>query len=277
MKLLELISEAKFSKQKQIGYHGTKPQYLRSIIKNGLIINFKEGGYGSGDEMGRFGVSLDPLESIYFTKTYRSAETISKSETFNSLVIAVSFQPKDTYMDEDDLWYNALDESDIKILYKKLRPHISYNMSDNQYAELTKIVDKMCKKYAVEKTNELISVNKLSNKIQNLLVNAIKNSVQEILLASISGESPNIREYQDKLTRYLKTIVGEKEHVRIPRNIGFSGSTKIVGLYYGNTNAHVTFYWSSIDLKPSFYGRNIQYKTPMELLSKVQDMENKND
>ena len=104
MKLIELLNEAKFSKDKQLVYHATYPKNLESIIKNGLIVNKNKDGYGSNQNNGTFGQSLDPLQSIYLTQNYNSAISIGQGMAENPLIVAVEIQPKMQFADEDNIF-----------------------------------------------------------------------------------------------------------------------------------------------------------------------------
>lgn len=283
MKLLELINEAKFAKQKKIAYHGTKPEYLRSIIKNGLIINFKENGYGSGD-LGHFGVSLEPLESLYFTKTYKEAKTISNMDSLDSLVVVISYQPKEALMDEDNLFNSVLDVYKIDHLVKNiitkfdLRGENQYNDDILNGEELIQYVNKLSKNYAEEITRSFRNSLPQNNMIVQKIKDTIYSGVNEILFAAIYDKYPDIRHYQELLTRYFKKLTSSHlNNIRIPKNIGFSGSTKIVGLYYGSSDENTTYFWTSKLPEKNIIGHVVRYETPMKLLKKVESLQKGNN
>jgi len=62
MKIQTVLEKAKFAKTKTIAYHATSKDNLRSIIVNGLLINHRNDGVGSGEMDEYYGFSFEPHE-----------------------------------------------------------------------------------------------------------------------------------------------------------------------------------------------------------------------
>ena len=239
MKILNLLAEGKFSKSEH-AYHATKGEHLRSILKNGLIPNKSNGGYGSDEKALVVGYSLSPLSGVYFTRNPHDAETICKQYGENSLIIICEIQPQNAEMDEDRLISDVINE---RYLYRNINRHIreflekqseNYDLNDFTEAHIDRYAEAYAKDIIENKLYELNS--KLVANVKEDLKNYII-SVVDFIIASEKGDQEDesgIKMYQEKLTQKLRSMTKDKKlhnTFKVNKTIGFRGSNKIIGIY----------------------------------------------
>lgn len=242
MKILELLSEGKFSKS-EYAYHATKGEHLRSILKQGLIPNKSENGYGSGEISLGAGYSLSPLAGVYFSRKPYDVEAICKGYGGAALIIICMIQPQDIEMDEDRLTDDVIEE---EYLYKNINRHIrNFLEKESNNYDLADFTEEHVNKYAEEYTNNIIK-EKLFDLDSRLLTNIkpdLKNyiiAIVDFVIATESGlevDDSSIKMYQEKLTQKLRSLAKDKKQntFKINKIIGFKGSNKIIGIYNRET------------------------------------------
>jgi hypothetical protein len=262
MFIFDILKEAKFSKEKKYFYHGTGGAYLRSILKHGLIPNKSEDGYGSDEIEAYFHIPQTPLYGVYMSKDKQAAITAAKEISFKTkspeIIVVIKAQERETIIDED--YVSASIHHTIDVNLKKLLNEHDYEISDDVFYDFVKEQVKMCLKIIEEKM--VTSSNKKHyEKLKPYLEKDLKEYITVIVDSAIEQQPADIKREQDKLTRRLRTLnYGENpsKSVRIDKQIGFSGATKIVGIL--NLNSGV--YWGDIgDLIGTY-----QVKHPMQIL-----------
>lgn len=257
----QFLIEAKYSKP-TYAYHATKLKNLESIIKNGLIPNKEEGGYGSDEINNVVGYSLTSYNGVYFTKDYKDVLFISKHLGDEPVIIIAKIHLSSCEIDEDIIVNKLIPERKIYSEFKEAFD--TFNGDDDEYFyavdniinEWVNIIIKNIKeKYNLTESNAYISI--LSESIKKYL-----ESLSEFLL--IDNENI-LRDSKEKLTRIMKKLVKDDscERFKINSIVGFSGSNKIVGLYSPNERVG----WGDLgDLEGSAYHK---YNTPIEFLKSL--------
>lgn len=244
MKIGIVLEKAKFSKEKVIAYHATSKKNLRSIIKNGLIMNYRGGGLGDDEMNTDFGFGYEPHEGVYFTTNFGKAKNFARwIDSSEPAIIIAEVQPKSSYLDEDDL-FQILDKIDSKIYGEVLHILDKYNHddSDEMFEEIDQMVETITKettKTLSKNLKEFYNLNPVT--VENIIKRStlhIKSLASKLVDGRITG-STDIRDEQDGLRKIFKNIVRKyvgtesdkiSKTFSIPSNVGFRGSNKIVGI-----------------------------------------------
>lgn len=257
MKILNILNEAKFAKP-ILAYHATTLDNLRSIIKQGLIPNFKSDGYGSGEES-PFGVPLTALSGNYLTYDSEDSRFIAGNLEGNPVILICKVQQKQLEWDEDRLSAGLFDE-------KSLRDKLSQARKDNASKEELYTI-------ASEHTRNVISKlpkNLISNTKAPQLIQSYFQKLTQIFLQDFDTDSDDIEQFkvlQNSLTKRLRLLLkkrlGSVTTFKIDAPIKFTGPNKIVGIY----SLLYRIGWGDIG---GFQGEEYHlYKTPMELLTAI--------
>lgn len=237
MRIQKILEKAKFSKEKIIAYHGTSRDNLESIIKNGLIINHNEYGWGSLEYDDRFKFSYAPHDKIYFTSNFRHARSIANIVSDDGgIIIVAEIQPKTVVMDEDEI-FDILGNITSKI-YDDIEEFLSKTNSNYSEEDIDKIVDRLYKK----------TINGLSSTLNKMLNSTTASHILQqsrdhvyrmvdSLVTSLLDYSheTDIREEQKALMNIFKHVVRNRgdDHsgkFAVPYNVGFKGANRIVGI-----------------------------------------------
>lgn len=265
MLLKDIILEGQFSKS-EYAYHATSVKNLPSIMKQGLVPNHAEGGYGS-EETSYSGYSKNALEGTYLTKSGDDAKYIA-NELGRAIIIVCKIQPQTTELDEDDLVGGVLQEYDLT-RDVKANPNINpEEMAKHKVDELLK------GKLSSLDPRQIANVKDDLYNYFVLLISFVKkygiamgggtNRANVTNGAEYQAENSKIRQYQSTLTKKLRNLVGsgDKERFKIKQPVTFSGANKIVGVY----NPESGLAWGDT----GFFERSAYHhvKNPKELLNK---------
>lgn len=275
MKIQSLI-EAKFSKP-QYAYHATAIENLRSIIKNGLIPNFREDGYGS-EEQSSVGYSLTPLKGVYLTRKARDAIEISKvleSPSGMGAVIICKIQPQQAELDEDRLTSSIIGERHFAMTVKnKLKDSSEEDLNDeNSFHNMGKkahdFIDYYIKIYVVKEIQKHGLDDKAINHIKPFIHEYLFHLLGYILDTEYGGpeHEDDLKKAQNDLTRQLRHLAKkdpEGNHTfKLDAKIGFSGANRIVGIYFPMDKLG----WGDLGALESYAYH--KYGTPVELFNKA--------
>lgn len=234
------------------GYHSTFLSHLPSILKQGLMPNKSEGGYGSGDTS-LAGYSLQSLPGVYFFKDGRDAEILVKD--FNSmhgkaaLVIVSKIQPKTATLDEDNLVSEVIDE--LHIIRKFNRsPKQDFDKDKFILNQYHRIVDNMVGEYD----------DRLIDNVKDDVYRYVHALVEFVLKKTPEGDE-KVKKLQEVLSNKLRKLHFNKSHksFKVDGPVTFSGSNRIVGVYSPEKRAG----WGDL----GYFERDAyhKYKTPLEL------------
>lgn len=264
MKIQNLLSEAKFAAP-EYAYHATGAQNLKSILKNGLVPNFKEDGYGSS-ETSEFGYSLTPLKGIYFTRKAKDALYIAKSLMGESIVLVCKVQPKQVELDEDRMNTSVLEERRfLGTLRTALRD--TYDHDAEKFIESGEI-DKIIAKHL----NLIIDNLDLNDSAKKNAATHISKHLENLANFFIETESYGnwdeqaLKASQNEVTKALRLLAHKDKDThhtfKLNAPVGFSGANKIVGIY----NIETRLGWGDLgDLDGHAYHI---VKSPMQILTK---------
>jgi len=266
MKLNKLL-EAKFAKKKIIAYHGTSGKNLRSIIKNGLLKNFRDGGYGSDETDDDFGIDFSPHEGVYLTSRILDARTIADYvDPHHPVIITVEVQPKSAYLDEDEI--NLLLGGITQLIKDNVgREDISLEDED----KLSEIENRIQEKSLQHLNNTLKNYYRLSQTTIDNIIRRIKphlwKFIYELINAYLEGSYADVRDAQDVMRKAFKHVVRYKlenhpnlTRFSVPYNIGFRGANRIIGIADYKTKKA----WGAVRVNPKKFK---MVSTPAELIS----------
>lgn len=274
MKIQKLI-EAKFSKT-QYAYHATAIENLRSIIKNGLVPNYKEGGYGSSEQSST-GYTLTPLRGVYLTRNHRDAIEISKlleNPSGMGAVIVCKIQPQQAELDEDRLIGGVIDERKFGMQVRdKLESASEDDLNDeNSFHNMGKEADEFIDNYIENHILPYIKKYNLEERAIEHILPFIREYLRHVtifIMDTVYGGpefEDELKIAQNKLTRQLRAITKKdpKEHhtFKLDSKIGFSGANRIVGIYFPMDKLG----WGDLGGLSGFVVHT--YNTPIELYNK---------
>lgn len=268
MKIQDIL-EGKFSKS-QYAYHGTSSKHLRSIIKNGLIPNKSEGGYGSDDASLDTGLPLTPLSGTYFTIRAKEAQDIARDViNWNEIpvVIVCKVQRGDFELDEDRM-IDMLDDRVFSKLVDRYIKSVGYSSEDISDAKLQKIVNDHIANVIVKLRATLDSraIHNIKGELQRYYMELAEFMVSNATYDYAgNSDADQVKQHQDALTKkmklmYSKSTGGIKNTFKVNKPIGFSGANKIVGIYMPDEQTG----WGDTGGFEPYH----KYKTPLELLPK---------
>lgn len=221
MKINQLIQEAQFAKPIYT-YHATRKKYLKSILKHGLIPNFKKDGYGSGERNYHAGYSLESLPGIYLTKSPKDALSIGKSIDDNTIILVCKIQLQQSHMDEDSI-ADIIDEFNFVMTIRKDFKYIDVNEYIKNH--VTRILK-----------NDMFAslIPHQLHKIQTVCTEYL-NSLAKFIISSSAGENGDeteLRKNKNELTKQLRYLIKNSQHerIKIDQPITFSGGNRIVGI-----------------------------------------------
>lgn len=227
MKILNILSEA--YTDTIYAYHATKPQFLRSILKQGLIPNKNDVGYGSTEVSGSFGYSLKSLPGIYFTADYTRAEHIGKMYGDSPIIIIAKISKSTIEMDEDNIASSIVDERN---LIKDIRQN-EKNILKNPDAYISKKLNDILK---------LPEMQKLNPKVIENVKNDLYGYLKTLIMSQASDDDMGSNEFNQKIRQYQETITKKLRHIsqnddsgylsfKVQNPVTFSGKNRIVGIY----------------------------------------------
>jgi hypothetical protein len=233
MNISELL-EAKFAKEKTLYYHGTGAKYLKSILKQGLIPNKMEGGFGSEEKDISFDYELTPLDGVYITshigRATIAAKDASQSTESDPIIFVISGQSRENLIDEDQIFFEL--NKIIAKLVSDFNYEHSYEPGDEDVEDFASSTIEVAMKHLkdkAQKNSSTIHVDSVLNHVKP----EIESYVNELISSSLEGNSPDIKHLQSVLTKKLRTLFiksGAANSFRLEKTIGFSGATKIVGI-----------------------------------------------
>lgn len=226
MKIQTILAEAKFAKP-EYAYHATNMDNLKSILKHGLVPNYRSGGYGS-EETSTAGYSLTPLTGVYFTRNATDALYIAKGLSGKNIIIVAKIQPKQVEVDEDRIIITLLGESEF---LRKLRNLFGPNAPD-EYADTDEF-----KKLITKYTNDILSKSDIGDRGNRnafpYIANYLKNLAE--FYFGYDTDETKVKESQNEVTKALRLLAHKHKNVhhtfKINTTVGFSGANRIVGIY----------------------------------------------
>lgn len=264
MKIQNILSEAKFSRP-EYAYHATSANNLKSILKNGLVPNFKDDGYGS-NETSEFGYTLAPLKGIYFTRKAKDAVFIAKSLMGETIILICKIQPKQVELDEDRMNTAVLEERRfLAALKSSLRQDFDFNVE--KFVE-SGAVDKIVAAHVSHVLTNL-KMDERAKKNAGQYISKHLNNLADFYVETKTGgnwDEIALKASQNEVTKALRLLAHkdkETHHTfKINANVGFSGSNRIVGIY----NIETRLGWGDLgDLDG--YAYHI-VKNPLQILTK---------
>jgi hypothetical protein len=217
MRIRDIIVE-KIKKKVAIYYHGTKSKNVRSILKQGLIINPKEKNYDAGSG------GWETFEGgIYLAKDIRDAKFHD-----GDIIVTVQIVLGSGTIDEDDVVEHI---RDIIYEFQEKKPN------DHNYSEILK---------------DVVSVRVKDDRLKPLFFNVISLFVDMVIesyptnlddvwvefnfediradyFVDFMRETIEYKKLINAAFKYMKHSKKElPETIRIERPIGFSGKTKII-------------------------------------------------
>lgn len=271
----QYLIEAKFTPT-IYAYHATRAEYLYSIIKNGLIPNKSENGYGSDEYSSEFGYSLQSLSGTYFTTKAKNSIHIAKSFAEEAIIVVCKLQPNQIDLDEDEVTAKIVDEKKLlKILIATLKNEFDFDYE--KFANSNR-PEEIAKQYAADIIETNPTISKQNQQFKKISYDAIYQyilSLIEMFTTSGSINETLARGQKNKLTKTMRRLFkrdGGYINLKLDSHIGFSGANKIVGLYSIDAN----FGWGDLgDL--AGYSHH-QYRTPIEFANKLAEfLKNKKD
>lgn len=258
MRINEIILLEK-KKQTRKVYHGTSSIFLKTILKNGLLTTPPTRTYDS--QVNNYS---DPAEDtfsggVYLTpdkkEAIRYAEESVDINGGDPIIIEVEYVIGSEEMDEDSItrifkvgFPKLLGEENFKMPLEKFIETLNSNYSESKLKflklfrtpQISRISDKARQKligmlfdYIVDYFKNIIETNPdARNKSIWLEMGSFLSNVrhdpkfENILRALMKQMSPNRSSY---------------EPIRIPRNIGFSGKTKIKSIYSAYDNNKIYY------------------------------------
>lgn len=210
-------------KSTSIMYHGTSSNFVRSILKTGLIPDPKTRSWGDPETMGAdkeslYGIYLTP----YVGKAKSAAETAARTNKGTPVIITIQYVSGSGGLDEDDI--NGIVCYAVAERYEKFIKNfdIGFNRILEDIKELTSTAFNR-RSFDLLKQLTTVAVNIASRNLE---------AVESLEFKSIQGNP----EYRQLLTQFTESVKlfpkgdagWESENIKITRPIGFSGKTKII-------------------------------------------------
>lgn len=180
-----------------IWYHGTTTKHLNSIMKNGLIPDPKEKGYGSGYSGNTSRPELVSYGGVYLTNNLGKASLAATSvasqqgRKYNPVIVVMEVQPRTLIADEDDITtrvsqVNPTDLINSAQVASWILMAVKYslkspNLSDQSKQEMIQWVKKAKQTYierSMSKLGYMITrseTQKLHRELENKLISALEN------------------------------------------------------------------------------------------------------
>lgn len=194
---------------KVIMYHGTSNKFLKSILSNGLLPEYKEKVWSDDKYSGFDQPSRVSYGGIYLTNNLvtaiSSARTaIEKVGGNNIIIVCVEIQPRTTLPDEDNFKFKIEYSTDYAVGYAgkylgknellNVEAYLDYILNNSNFEKkltwFIEYMNKMFNKIWPKEMNEI-----LRNKLKNVFVSSIARRISYIpqntlksLLYRISGE-----------------------------------------------------------------------------------------
>lgn len=271
-----------------LAYHATSGKHLRSIIKNGLIPNKSEGGWGSKD-LSDYGTNNRAMAGVYFTKDVRIAQSIT-SDVVNSdheprLIVVCSVQERSAEADEDIT--TAI--FGVSTVYAKADYYIHHNfdmLENPPDIHMLEYIIPEVEEEILNKKNKWIDeifekhqeLQPIRNKIMPAILDMYRATIRHSIISNylqdetqlINKTENRLRDSIDKVNRVVKKLVHIKnqETFKINKVIGFSGADKIVGLIITNYG----YAWGVIPPELQDKAKRV-YNTPMEMLKNFEKLD----
>jgi hypothetical protein len=93
-------------KERGIWYHGTNPKNLKSILKQGLLLNPKEKEWAEDPAANFLQTDRTAYGGVYFTKNIMTALSSVREPQVGKGMVVMSLQPRTFFLDEDDLTFH---------------------------------------------------------------------------------------------------------------------------------------------------------------------------
>lgn len=223
MKLSDILTERRQQKT-GIYFHGTSTVFLKSILKTGLLKNPPKRVY-QDDGIDDVGQKTFP-NAVYLTK---DIETASEAQFWaydsfggDPMIVVVQYVYNSGEMDEDEFVF-----------------HLSTIV--NEQRTKSEFVSKMLELFKGMTFNTAI-VTKLLENMYDVIDEYMKdnNIKKDQTLQNPNGPFSKLRvyePYEEIVSELLKRInPKEADTVRVPRDIGFRGKTRIIKIYNPETD-----------------------------------------
>ena len=232
MRIGEILLERKIQRTR-IYYHGTCDVFLRSILKNGLMANPSKRTYGD-DSVGSDRFAQTVPDAVYLASNkdaalYNSSLTVKKFGG-KHLMCKVQVVDNSTEMDEDvfifavDEWIRKYDHGLFgkyknRWLGKYKNPETVNNFI---YTMLTRV--------------EMLGGSFNGKKLEGLF-RQLYFKIMEFTKSHDLSDIRDDKEYTNIVHNILRAVNPKNNTtIRVPRNIGFSGKTKIIEIYDPKTD-----------------------------------------
>lgn len=255
MRLLQLMERRQ--QQTKLVYHGTSDEFLRQILKQGLMANPPKRVY-SGDEDDPGPLGYETLGGVYVTDDKTKAENAASHavDKFGGgrMIVTVQYAIGSGTLDEDHVTgiMGMLLRQSMDDFYENDAAVEQYGSfteweSENRAALLDDLVG-----WAYNKMSGFGKPNKMTKQLLGLAFTYILDHVEEDYIYS-STEMSELR-FHDKFLEILNKLMGSVnddptriKNTQISRDVGFRGKTKIVkietqdGVQFQHPDQYVTY------------------------------------
>jgi hypothetical protein len=226
MKINEVLNEKILSERRQQRtgqyYHGTSTKFLRSILKHGLLKNPPKRVY-SPDGISDEGQRTFP-NAVYLTSDVDIAQEAAlwATDVFggNPMVVVVQYVYGSGEMDEDVFTF-------------KLSSFLRTTKTKSDF------VKKFLQQFRGMKYNEKI-VTELVEKLYDIIIAFMEEnniSIKKLPEGDIINVIRLHQPYEEVVSELLRRVnPKEANTVRVPRDIGFSGKTRIIQIFNPETD-----------------------------------------
>ncbi len=190
-------------------YHGAPISALPSILQNGLLAGIET----------RYQAEEASYGGIYFTKSWRYALEMSNGGDqwvgARALLVVAEIDIRTAFLDEDT----------IPRIGRKLG-RLGREEGIEHYTEwLLGMVEEPHPKLAIR-------VQEIATQIVDIILDEMANPSSPKDIWGVELGNMTIRGLRDKLTRILAAAVGGERHLRVMRDVGYSGRTaKIISIF----------------------------------------------
>jgi hypothetical protein len=247
MRYKELITERRRQKT-QVYYHGTSSVFVKSILKHGLVTDPKKRSYDSESD-GYGDPAHDTISGgIYLTpskkRAFDHAETSVELHGGRPIIVEVQYVIGSEEMDEDYI---------TRIITKFSR----LLGDDKRRLSVEEFVDQISNNYYVPAKKKFIQefdtpdIKRISRKAKSKSISMLFEYIIDYLddlspdkkkqsiwltMGSFLSEVRHDSKFESIIRDLMKQMSPSIDKygdvsIRIPRNIGFSGKTKIVSIY----------------------------------------------
>jgi hypothetical protein len=211
-------------------YHGTTDLYLKSILKNGLLKNPPQRGYGNAQP----GNETFP-GAVYLTANRKLAREAALDMVWerggNPLIITVASHTTAGTIDEDTIFQSIVNRAVADAVYDNQQPPVDQNKirffiqslkMELDITSITRFTNKSLELLSKIYTYIIETVNQLKSEYKNTT-----HIIVSMLSDRLMTDQP-LRAMVRELIDTLKVYNPEETSVRIRQTVGFKGRTRIV-------------------------------------------------